>query len=148
MSNETVGDRIRVARGRSSRADFAAMVGIGTATLARYESGERAADSDFLAKVCEFANVSADWLLLGKEKAAEYNLEHSERVLIESFRALDTNEKKILLGHLLVGDIPNSSTKDSSNGRQTVRGKGNNGAIQNIHGSVTGDVAARDIVKK
>jgi transcriptional regulator with XRE-family HTH domain len=46
-----------------SRERFAAEIGVGTAQVARYERGENDATGDILARIAQFFNVSADYLL-------------------------------------------------------------------------------------
>lgn len=68
MSNlnlKGTGDRIRVARGKLSQADFAKVLGIGLSTLRRYESGERGPDAEVLLRLAEVGH-DPTWILLGR----------------------------------------------------------------------------------
>lgn len=63
---QTLGERLREARGEESRDTFAQLFGIHRNTLARWESGERSPDVDFLRAVAENKGLSLEWLLTGK----------------------------------------------------------------------------------
>ncbi len=65
----TLGHRLRKLRGRQSREQFAAALGIHKNTLARYEMGERKPDAAFIGRVCEYCDVTPDWLLTGNGRS-------------------------------------------------------------------------------
>lgn len=61
-----IGDRIRMIRGRRSRNDFAAELGIHPQTLYLYEKGKRVLDVDLVQQLCLRYNVSVEWLIFGE----------------------------------------------------------------------------------
>lgn len=63
---QTIGERLRAARGEASRDAFAQRYGIHRNTLARWESGDRTPDVEFLRAVAESCGLSLEWLLSGK----------------------------------------------------------------------------------
>lgn len=65
----TIGDRIRQIRGKKSRADFAAVLGIHPQTLYMYEKDKRVVDVDLLQQICLKCDVSVEWLVFGDEGA-------------------------------------------------------------------------------
>lgn len=65
----TVGDRIREIRGYMSQRDFAQKLGISQSSISGYEKNTRSPDYDIIRKICSEFNVSADWIILGKQTA-------------------------------------------------------------------------------
>lgn len=62
----TIGDRIKLARGKRSQDDEAAMLGIHKNTLARYESGARNPDSEFIEKLLSVhPEINPMWFVTG-----------------------------------------------------------------------------------
>jgi|GEM_PF-2686331 len=62
-----ISERLKMVRGSVSQAEFAAIFGVGTNTIYRYESGKNPPDTDFIIKVCEKFNINPSWLLFGEE---------------------------------------------------------------------------------
>ena len=60
-----LGKRIASLRGDTSRTQFAALIGVSTATLFRYEQGQTTVPADVLVSICQATGVRADWLLFG-----------------------------------------------------------------------------------
>lgn len=58
-----LGERIREVRGKKSQDVFATELGISRGALSFYENGERKPDAEIIYKICEFCNVSSDYLL-------------------------------------------------------------------------------------
>ena len=72
----SIGERLKIVRGKKSQADFAAEIGVSRNTLLRYERGESVPDARLAAVICRKAAVASDWLLLGEgpmERNAEGN---------------------------------------------------------------------------
>ncbi len=64
MFNENLlGERIRETRGKKSQDVFATELGISRGALSFYENGERKPDAEIIYKICEYGNISADYLL-------------------------------------------------------------------------------------
>lgn len=61
----TIGDRLKEIRGDESQETFAGRFGIHRNTLARWESGERTPDLDFVIKMVLELGYSPEWVLTG-----------------------------------------------------------------------------------
>ena len=62
---ETLGQRLVQIRGARSQDDFARLLGIGRATLQRYEAGQRSIDSDLMGRLWVLFRVDPLWLITG-----------------------------------------------------------------------------------
>lgn len=123
-----IGGRIREVRGAATQAQFATRLGVGRVSVARYETGERTPDAEFIAKINSAYGVDPMWLLLGvsnvptsahlppsaREPApATYqaqaepappglappaDLSTRERELIERYRAASERDRRIIDG--------------------------------------------------
>lgn len=62
----TIGKRIKEIRGKETREEFSAQVGIHPQTLYRYETGDRAVDSNLIATLCQKYNILSNWLIFGE----------------------------------------------------------------------------------
>jgi transcriptional regulator with XRE-family HTH domain len=62
---DKLGERLRTLRGKVPRDDFANFLGVSSAALFNYESGERVPGAELLQKICTELEVNAQWLLLG-----------------------------------------------------------------------------------
>ena len=80
MANQDFGSRIKTLRGQESRPVFAKRFGFSADTIARYESGETFPGADFISKLCNDYNVSADWLIFGVEKNREIESVYQSRL--------------------------------------------------------------------
>lgn len=65
----TLGEKIKQLRGDVSRDGFASRYGIHANTLARYESGERTPDLDFVKRLALDFQTTVDWLLSDEAEA-------------------------------------------------------------------------------
>ena len=63
---DTLGKRIRMARGPKSQEDFAKTLGISKGSLGFYERDENLPNSDVVLKICSEGDCSIEWLLTGK----------------------------------------------------------------------------------
>lgn len=128
----SIGSRIRNIRGKESRSSFAERLGIGTATLQRYESEERSPDIDFLSKLQVTTGYSLDYLVYGKESS----LPTDEALILEKYRQASPEIKNKILMFLLSG----SETAENVvvNKKNTVQGQqvGDNNQQDNHFGSV------------
>ena len=62
----SLGLRLKQLRGHESRKSLADKLGIDKATIVNYENDKRLPNSDFIAKLCQLYNISADWLIYGR----------------------------------------------------------------------------------
>ena len=74
--NLTVGLRIREVREALmlTREQFSEMCGISDSFLAAVESGKKSITTKTLYKICKNANISADYIVLGKEQGFETDM--------------------------------------------------------------------------
>lgn len=123
MSNMTIGERISEIRGKEARHSFAKKLGIGTATLQRYENGERMPDLVCLGKLQEMTGLSLDYLVNGIQ-TEQSPLTTDEAFLLQEFRSLPDDQKKLMLRFLLAGfdglhgsviNSPNAKIENSFN---------------------------------
>jgi len=85
----TLGQRIRMIRGKRTMANFVKGYGICPNTLMNYEADRRKPDADFLARLCEKEGVEPNWLLgFGDGEAGEiaYKRHILEMVAAEAVR--------------------------------------------------------------
>lgn len=75
----TLGERLKILRGKTPQAQFAAMIGVNANTLRAYEHDRHSPNAEVLANVCIKLDVDARWLLLGEDgtgrQGAPMNLE-------------------------------------------------------------------------
>lgn len=62
----TIGLRIREVRGAATQQEFANQLGVGRVSVARYETGERTPDAEFVSRLNTICGVDPMWLLLGR----------------------------------------------------------------------------------
>jgi len=68
----TIGDRLKIVRGKLLQEEFAKMMGVHKNTVAGYEKGISKPDAGYLLKIIErYPDVSAEWLLTGQEVIAQ-----------------------------------------------------------------------------
>lgn len=67
MNGITLGERLKALRGTRSQASFGKDLGVSQPTVRNYENNDRLPDTDFIKNVCNRYNVTADWVLFGKE---------------------------------------------------------------------------------
>lgn len=116
MSNITISERILAIRGKEPRHSFAEKLNVGTATLQRYENGERIPDLEFLLKLQDMTGLSLDYLVNGIQ-AEQSPLTTDEAFLLQEFRSLPADQK-LMLRFLLAGfDGLNRSVINSPNAK-------------------------------
>lgn len=119
--NLTIGQRIFAIRGKEPRHSFAKSLEIGTATLQRYENGDRQPDLEFLSKLQELTGYSLEYLVYGKERVVavgngyQFNLSNEEQLIVEKYRTANEQvRKQILL--MLLADNSEIATNTSNHG--------------------------------
>ncbi len=97
-----ISERIKLERKRLnlSQADFAKHCDVGLRTQTYYESGERCPDTAYLQKAHELG-VDINYLITGKPASA--SVSDDESLILDSFRALDDETKKIAMRVFLGG---------------------------------------------
>lgn len=63
---DTLGARIRLARGKTSQGAFAALIGVSKGSLGGYERDENLPNTDVALKICQQTGFSVEWLLSGR----------------------------------------------------------------------------------
>ena|GEM_PF-1251933 len=66
-----IGQRIRETRGKATQQEFASRLGVGRVSVARYETGERTPDAEFVARISVVCGVDPMWLLVGQQRPIE-----------------------------------------------------------------------------
>ena len=94
-----IGSRIQQIRGKTSRAEFAEMLGIHPQTLYMYEKNKRVVDVELIQLLCSKFNISVQWLIFGSGKLqAAASDEEDERLreeLAEKEALIAENEERI-----------------------------------------------------
>ncbi len=105
MGSFSIGQRILEIRGKEPRRSFAERLGIGTATLQRYENNERSPDLNTLLKLKDIAKCSLDDLVNEKQESSQdtSQLTADEAFLLQEFRSLQQQEQRLMLKFLIAG---------------------------------------------
>ena len=108
VTSASVGQRIKLIRGRLTQLEFAKLLGIKKQNyISRYENG-RIPTHETLLKIAEQGGVSVEWLLTGKlegkksgfetrEASPVYGLGRIDREINEIYARLKPEDKKVLL---------------------------------------------------
>ena len=79
-----IGQRIKMIRGQQNQQEFAELLNIGRASLARYEVGDRPPDLEFAYKTYVMCGVNPLWLITGESEQSPLTPE--EQLLLSRFR--------------------------------------------------------------
>ena len=115
-----IGDKIKELRKKSkiTQAELSDSINIGQSTLANFENGKRTIPIDIIIQLAQFFNVSADYLLglstspdacktiYGEQLSAE------EKEIVEAYRTINADGKRILLGKALDLKLSSSTNQD------------------------------------
>lgn len=112
-----VGIRIKEVRGNMTQTELAALLSAGRVSIARYESGARTPDAEFLVSIHRKLGVDPIWLLtgVGSGPAPELRLRDGEATLIEGYRALDARGRAGVMA-LISGMAPHGGMNVQVNG--------------------------------
>lgn len=102
-----VGERLKKIRGNLSQTAFAKALGVDRQSIARYESGDRIFDANFIFNLMAKFNTDPNWLLTGKGIAPE--LSSDEQELLVLFRTAPLTIKAAALGALTAGTAQQNS---------------------------------------
>lgn len=111
-----VGERLKKIRGNLSQTAFAKALGVDRQSIARYESGDRIFDANFIFNLMAKFNTDPNWLLTGKGIAPE--LSSDEQELLVLFRTAPLTIKAAALGALTAG-----TAQQTNNTKQIINGK-------------------------
>lgn len=97
-----IGARLKSLRGNATQQEFASMLGVGRVSIARYETGARVPDAEFLLALALRLDVDPIWLLSGHGAEPEQQdvLTDDERDLLRLFRAAPLAVKAAAIGAL------------------------------------------------
>lgn len=103
-----IGKRIKDLRKKRklTQAELSDSINIGQSTLANFENGKRTIPVDIVIQLAQFFNVSTDYLL-GLSNSPDAEIVHSEQLsseekeIIDVYRNLNADGKRILLGKAL-----------------------------------------------
>lgn len=90
---DSVGGRIKHARGSMEQKEFAEFLGVARQTLIRYEKNDRKPDVDFITTLYEKCGIEPLWLLTGQGERG-FRLSPREASLLENYRAIPDEEGK------------------------------------------------------
>lgn len=82
--------------------ELAEVIGVTTATLSRYVSGDRLPKSDTVANIATALNTTSDYLL-GNEKEGDFDFPKIQRLIARNASKMTVQEKKELI-NALFGD--------------------------------------------
>lgn len=82
--------------------ELAQRIGVTTATLCRYVSGERVPNGDTVANIATALRTTSDYLL-GRESDKEFDFPNIERIIARNASQMTLQEKKQLI-NALFGD--------------------------------------------
>jgi transcriptional regulator with XRE-family HTH domain len=88
------GSEIRRIRGNRSQQEFADLLGVGRNTIQRYESNDRAPDTEFLLKLNLIFGVDPSRVVLGRESGQLDSVR--ERGLVRDFRAASPEDQQMI----------------------------------------------------
>lgn len=125
LDPNSIGQRLKAIRANATQQEFADRLGVGRATLARYEVGDRTPDAEFLLKAFNACQVDPLWLLTGQAQSSTV-LSPDEQVLITNYRTLNQDLRNATLRVALGGVVPQISAAPTTFG-VTVSGNGNSG---------------------
>jgi phage repressor protein C with HTH and peptisase S24 domain len=109
-----IGERIREARGKMPRKQFAELCGVSQSTIQNYEGGEREPGAEILIKIYEALNVNLAWLLTGTGPKLIGSSLADGYVLINLWNVEASSGHGVLVGHEETGSkfpIPLSITR-------------------------------------
>lgn len=119
-----IGNRIKTLRTQShmTQKELAQKIGLTPKMISFYEKSERIPPADIIIKFVDIFNVSADYLLGlsnspdAKEVIHGEQLSSEEKEIVDAYRAMDTDGKRILLGKALDLKLSTGSIQDRKKG--------------------------------
>lgn len=73
-----VGERIRMARGHRTQAEFADMIGVSRSSLSNYEAGRQLPSGDVLERIAASVNMTPEWILAGQPGSEPVQLDDQQ----------------------------------------------------------------------
>ena len=114
----TIGERIKELREEKqiSQAELPEKIGMTQDSISLWEKGRRVPNTPYLIPLCKIFDVTVDYLL-GNETGGnnpQQILPHSEKLLLEAYRAMSPGKKKALFNMLDIDDSEAQSNKKTS----------------------------------
>ena len=136
-----IGQRIKMIRGQQSQQEFAELLNIGRASLARYELGDRPPDLEFAYKTYVMCGVNPLWLMTGQ--AEQSPLASEEQLLLSRFRTSPQMVRdaalRVVLGAIIHPDPPQNGISGNNNqGNSTGQNNNYNAVDTNKSFDVSG----------
>lgn len=98
---EGTGARLRIIRGVRSQEEFAELLGVGRATLQRYEADQRTPDGDLMARLWMLFRADPLWVLTGTSSSDPiWGANGWEAQAMTSLRALDDHTRQRVIAML------------------------------------------------
>lgn len=93
-----IGLRVKELRGKLTQQEFANLLGVGRVSIARYETGERTPDAEFLFKAQQVLGADIVYLLTGiRSMPVTEQLSPREAALLDNYRNVeDESDKKLI----------------------------------------------------
>lgn len=119
-----IGNRIKTLRTQShmTQRELAQKIGLTPKMISFYEKSERIPPADIIIKFVDIFNVSADYLLGlsnspdAKEVIHGEQLSIEEKEIVDAYRAMNTDGKRILLGKALDLKLSTGFNQDRKKG--------------------------------
>lgn len=86
----SIGNRIKLLRGKTTRAKFSEMFDVASSTLARWEADESQPDLVFLLKLVGSFDITLEWLVTGVEPSPEGNMSEQQLKFLENYELKDS----------------------------------------------------------
>lgn len=80
--------------------DICDQTGIAKSAMSNYMNGNRIPDTETILKICKSLNTSIEWILTGKKMSSNANLSEEELNLIQAYREVSPEVKKIVINTL------------------------------------------------
>jgi transcriptional regulator with XRE-family HTH domain len=81
-------------------ADLCRYLGINTSTMTNWKNRDTDPPAKFIAPICEFLNVSYEYLLTGTDSGSGFELDANDRELLELFHQLPERKQQRLIGYV------------------------------------------------
>lgn len=120
---QTFGERLRfsIKKSGKSQKELSAIWRISEDSVGRYIKGDRQPKIDLLEEICNTLNVSVEWLVTGKDNAAD--LTPDEQKLLNDFRNCSEEIKQVVRAAAASGAaVPNAAALETKNPPQVKDG--------------------------
>ncbi len=81
-------------------ATLADYLGVNKSVIYTWRTRETDPGSEFILRICDFLNITIEWLITGKEKPDTNNLTENEKELLQHFQKLPDREQIKFIGRI------------------------------------------------